>query len=560
MSTDSKIPRIRDKSKSKAQKKKHQEKLKKKETKKVRKVSEKYLKEELQVENSLKERSQTHPVDEEFAKKKQCEIDFFCDPFSTVPLNVEKPQRTLSDENESERADEEDVEEAQSHKSEAPRSTHSNESSPNTHMASTYIGHDHESVVGKFELTRITYDEMKLLFYPRNENLLHSTGNDEEKSVRSEDEGLFIREPPVISRISNKFLLLDRLHESNASELIDGNGDLRNFESLVEDKVYRLSCDRQFTPIYVPPTPMHFEPTEKMINEKKFLKIFVNHLNFEQHKLFTSEHYAAKLVEKLFKEYERRCTFDIVGTLRNKLSNLRELKAESFPQKPPKSTLKNEEILLNQQIKSVRTKLHAEAQYDHKILTSLLENWKLLKSIRSQQSFAITSLTLKIQKLETDASTKQSERQQQYDAELNEMVGEEFEKYYAAKQRYKEMLKNSNDPDKIADEQEVVKKPKKPDIDKIVAELNEIYDKLPSDELDLNVILSSDDNHAKARDKVKKFNRVSYRIELEVDGEIVGSTKQCRLDEDFSIPVRAAFILKLTKHLPEKLKLIVSTR
>ncbi|KAG5677027.1 hypothetical protein PVAND_006814 [Polypedilum vanderplanki] len=553
MSSDSKVIKGKDKTKSKAQRKKNLQENKKSEIKKVHKISEKYLKEELQVENSLKERIQTHPLDDDFAKKKQSEIDFFCDPFSTIPLNIEKTSD--ENENESERAD--DMEEVDSHKSEAPRSSHSNESSPNTHMASTYIGQDHESVVGKFELTRITYDEAKLLFYPKSLKFLHAPLNDEEKNIKVEDDGLFIRDPPLLEKNSNKFLLLDRLHESNSTELIDSNGDLRNFESLVDENVYRLSCDRKFKAIYVPPMPMHFEPLEKIINEKKFLKILISTLNFDQHKMFTNEHYAAKMVEKLFDEYDRRTKFDIVETLKNKLSNLRELKAERFPHKLSKTPPKNEEILLNQQIKNVRTKLHAEEHYDQKILTSLLENWKNLKTIRNQQNFAATNLTLKIQKLETDLSEKQAERQRQYDAELNEMIAEEFDKYYAAKQKYKEMLKNSNDPDQIIHEEQTIRKPKKPDIDKIVTELNEIYDKLPTNDVDLNIVLSHDENQFKTKDRTRKFNRLSYRIELEVDGEIVGSTKLCRLDENFRIPVQSAFILKLTKHLPEKLKLII---
>jgi hypothetical protein len=132
--------------------------VEKAEVKRTQKVSEKYLKEELQVEKSLKEHLQNQPIDDEYEKQRQAEIDFFCDPYSTIPLIIEKIKST---DNDSERGEEE--EEVEAH------STHSNESSPNTHMASTYIGHEHESVVAKFELTRITFDEMKLLFYPKSE-------------------------------------------------------------------------------------------------------------------------------------------------------------------------------------------------------------------------------------------------------------------------------------------------------------------------------------------------------------------------------------------------------
>lgn len=132
--------------------------VKKTETRKSQKISEKYLKEELQVEKSLKEHLKNQPIEEVYEKLKQAEVDFFCDPYSNVPLTVSNKKSSDSDEK-----DEEEIE---------VHSTHSNESSPNTHMASTYIGQEHEELVRKFELTRISYDEMKLLFYPRDEKVL----------------------------------------------------------------------------------------------------------------------------------------------------------------------------------------------------------------------------------------------------------------------------------------------------------------------------------------------------------------------------------------------------
>lgn len=535
----------KEKQKSKIAKKKQQQNvLKKQESKKVRKISEKYLKEDIQVENSLKERNLTD--DDDYTKQKQDEIDFFCDPFSSVPLNVEKFHKTgdTDEENGSEKDDEE-----LSRKSEDQQS---NNSSPNTHMASTYIGQDYDTVVEKFELTRISYDELELLYYPKVRNLTQTKVKDEENNLRNkEDEGLFLADPPKISKMSNKLLLLERLNESNAADLLTENGDLKNFHEILGDEMYRLRCDKEFTPIYVPPQPMTFEPLDKILTERKFLKIFIANLNFDQHKLFTNEHHAARMVEKLFSEYERRQKFDIAETLRNKLKKLREAKEENITKS------KNEEVSLTQQIKKVRLKLHVEEQYDYKILKSLLENWKNLKTIRKNQNFALTNVVLKIQKKDIEVEELQNERQQRYDAELNEMINEEFEKYYAAKQVYKQHVKSINDPENISNEQEVLKKPKKPDIDKIVGELNEIYDKLPTDDPKVEIFMSYE-NQEKPIDKIKRFTRVTYRIELEVDGEIVGSTKNFKLNEDFCISIQSAFILKLTKHLPEKLKLIVS--
>lgn len=147
----------KERQKAKNVKKKQSQIPTKKEPKKIQKISEKYLKEELQVEKFLKEHLKHQPIEEAYEKKKQAEVDFFCDPYSNVQLTVDKTKSSESEEKD---------EEVEVH------STHSNESSPNTHMASTYIGQEHEEVVRKFELTRISYDEVKLLFNPRDERVL----------------------------------------------------------------------------------------------------------------------------------------------------------------------------------------------------------------------------------------------------------------------------------------------------------------------------------------------------------------------------------------------------
>ena len=543
----------REKSKVRNVKKKQTRIDKTLEIRKVRKISEKYLKDEVQIESSLKLRQANVEVDD-YGKQKQNEIDFFCDPFSSVQVETKVPVE-INEEKESDQDDE------ISQKSE-PHSARSNES-PNTHLASTYVGHEYDPVIEKFELTRISFDELELLFRPRVERLV----KDEEKGLKPhEHEGFFVPDPPVISNPSNTLLLLDRLQESGSTELIDSSGCLKNFHKLIDDDVYRLVCDKTFTPIYVPPMPMTFDSIDKIISEKKFLKIYISHMTFDQHYLFTNEHHIAKLVEKLFSEYERRKKMDFVGTLRNKLNNLRQVKSENYPTTTDGAksarTIRNEELALNHQIKNVRKKLHVEEKYDRMVLKNLLENWKNLKTVRNQQGYSLTDITLKIQKHEIDLAARQTDWQQRYDAELNEMIAEEFDDYQGMKQKYKDFIKSVNDPDSIADLQEVINKPRKPDIDKIVANLNEIYDEIPFNEPELNIIVSNNyedkEKSTKPKEKLKKIGKFSYRFELEVDGEIVGSTKLCKLDEDFSLLVQSAFILKLTKQVPEQIKLLVS--
>lgn len=558
MSSDNR-PRNKDKSKAK-KKQKEIKSSKNVETKKVKTISEKYFNENVEVENTLKLRHEL--AEDDYAKQKQMEIDFFCNPFSTIKYEIKGHDGIAVEEEDNDTVEREDE---VSQKSEA-HSERSNDSP--THLASTYIGLENEPVVKKFDLERIEYNDFELLFRPSSRVILESPNDGEKSLVLQKDEGMFTAEGPRIYNESNKRLLIDRLLTSGNTEFFDQSGGLKNFEKLHDDDVYRLVSDKTFTPIYVPAMPMSFDFSSKLLNEKMFLKIYVSQISFDQHRLFSNEHHIAKLVEKLYAEYDRRKSNDVVGTIKSKLTSLRELKAQNFPSSPDDQksarTIRNEEITLNLQIKNVRQKLHVEEKYDRMVLKSLLESWKNYKTVCSQQTYSFTNIVMKIQKFDV-VSSKRAEWQKKYDIELNEMIAEEFDEYHVLKQKYKEFVRSAKDPDSIADEKDLVKKPRKPDIDKIVAELNEIYDEIPFDEPEVNVVLSkhneeSDKVLLKVKEKTRKFKKYSYRVELEIDDEIVGSTKHCKLDEDFTISVQSAFILKLTKQLPEKIKLLVSNR
>lgn len=516
---------------------------------KVQKISEKYLAEELQVENTLKLRKDADDKDE-YSKVKQNEVDFFCDPFSSIPHEIDSKSSDILDEQESEKLD---SEKSESHSG----SARSNES-PTTHLASSYIGADTTPVIEKFELTRITFDDEELLFFPNDERVEQEV---DAKSRVPRDEGFYVAQKPLIGKCSNKTIMCNRLTESDGTKFIDGAGDLKNFENLIEDQVYRLVSDKKFIPIYMPPAPMSFNKSDKIIYEKKFLKIFVSQLVFDQHNLFTTEHLLAKSIENLYNEYQKRSNLKSVARVQTKLSNLRLIKTENGGGEKSGKSVKSEEIALKNQIKLVRLKLHVEEKYERHLLKSLLENWKNLKSVRAQQFYALTKIGLKIYKSDVDVSQKQVYWQQRYDSELNEMIEEEFDNYHLKKQLYKEYIRSSSNPDNVANDNEIIKKPRKPDIDKIVAQLNEQWDEVPLEEPELSVILTqfedTTDKKGKHKERLKKINRVSYQLKLSIDNEIVATTKHCKLEEDFNITISSAFIMQLTKQLPETIKILI---
>lgn len=552
---ETKFSRHKEKSKSRRNKAKAA-KIQPRKKSKTSKISEDYLNEEKQVENSLKafneSISKLNLLESDYEKQKQDEDDFFCDPFSNVKIDV-----TTRSEVELE---EDDI----SRKSDAAHSIKSNES-PNTHLASTFIGQDHEEVVKKFELTRILFDELDLYFQPKVLPLIRTI--DEENGLRmKKDEGFFIPQSPKITNEFNRCLLIDRICESGSTELLDDYGKLKNSRKLVDDDLYRLVSDKKFTPIFVPPVPIRFDKYDKIVQEDRFLKIHLDKLTFDQHHLFTQEHQLAKTVERIFSEYERRKKLDVVGVLRQKLINLREQKTHNISTPSSSSSkiaksLKNEEVALANQIKIVRNKYHVERKYDLLVMKNLLENWKLLKTIRSRQSANFTEIALKIHKIDIDAEKKKEDWQREYDIELEETTNEAYEEYQMLKRKYKEFVKNSNDPNAITTVEKLgMKKPKKPEIEQIVSHLNEIYGDMSADQPEINIFTAKTDlkSSGKNSEKSKKIKKINYRVDLEIDGEVLGSTKAFKLDEgNFSIKINSAFILKLTKQIPDSLKIII---
>lgn len=553
MTGESKLSRHKEKSKSRRNKAKVVKNQPRKKSK-TSKISEEYLNEEKQIENTIKvfnaNISKLNLLDNDYEKQKQDEDDFFCDPFSSVKLDIPMKIEVEQDEDKISR------------ESDAAHSIKSNES-PNTHLASTFMGQDHEEVIKKFELTRITIEEADLFFQPKVLPLMRTI--DEEIGVRrKQDEGFFIPQSPEISNETNKCLLIDRICESGASELLDDYGRMKNSKKLVDDDLYRLVSDKVFTPIFVSPKPITFDKFDKIVQENRFLKILIEKLMFDQHHLFTQEHQIAKIVERIFSEYERRKKLDVVGVLRQKLMNLRELKTQQNTSTPTSEssksrTLKNEEIALNNQIKIVRQKYHVERKYDSLVMRNLLENWKMLKTTRNRQSSALTDVSLKIFKVDVDVEKKKEDWQREYDVELEEMMNEAFEEYHMMKKKYKEFVKNITDPEAITTAgKSSIKKPKKPEIDQIIAELNEIYSDKSIDDPEINIFLARVKSSGKSSEKSKKIKKINYRIDLEIDGEIVGSTKTFKLDDgNFSVQINSAFIMKLTKQLPDSLKIII---
>lgn len=523
-----------------------------------KKVSQIFLKEDFQVEKLLKDRMQNNLLEVDKEESRSTEIDFFCDKFSNIPFQCENCAKVIENNDgqgdDFETREKPELDQHYDYKSDLPLSIHSNESSPNTHMASAYIGYENdcENVIGKFECSTIAYDSLNLLSDPGACKISDAYAMDISANIKNL--GYHSRE----ARISSQLNFDNTMPKNNSSDL--KSFDSNTFEKLIDNNTYFLTCDLNPTPIHDYPVRFQFASIEKVVNENRFLKIFISRLSFDQHQLFTKEHEAAKLVEKLFAEYERRTKSNIVGVVRMKLQNLRNIRDQKYPlneEKNAKYSFNSEKNSINQQINRVRTKLHVEKVYDREVVKCLLENWRNLKSLRNHQKFAYTHLTLKIVKLQINVNENQIERQKQYDAELNELMAEEFDKYYAERDKYKEIMRSNNNDTLEHDDKRSVKQPRKPNIDKIISELDDVYNSMPIDTPDLNIFLFCDGNESPPKQFLRKLDRLTYRVDLAVDDEILASTKHFQLNTEFSLEINSAFTLKLQSRMQIVIKIIV---
>lgn len=206
------------------------------------------------------------------------------------------------------------------------------------------------------------------------------------------------------------------------------------------------------------------------------------------------------------------------------------------------------------EIRDLRNKLHREENTNQSLLKTILKQWKYLKEIREYQNFQSTNLKLKIMRKDHDLDEDQQIWDERFEMEFNEIVDDAYSFYYEEKQRIKRNR---------SDDIEMHPRIKKPNVDEIKEQLNDIFLnslRHPGDpqilvelsRIDISDQVVSDNREIKRK---KQILETRYFIKIIFDEFTVTSRKGSFLNLNFQVHLDALFTIKLTRKIPEKIKI-----
>lgn len=210
------------------------------------------------------------------------------------------------------------------------------------------------------------------------------------------------------------------------------------------------------------------------------------------------------------------------------------------------------------EIRDLRNKLHREENTNQNLLKNILKQWKYLKEIREYQNFQSTNLKLKIISKDHDLDEDRRIWDERFDLECNEIIDDAYSFYYEEKQRIKQ--NRSKQP---SDDIEMHPRIKKPNVDEIKDQLNDIFLnslRNPGDpqiivelsKIDISGQFINDNREIKRK---KQILETRYFIKIIFDEFTVTSRKGSFLNLNFQVNLDALFTIKLTRKIPEKIKI-----
>ncbi|EDW74405.2 uncharacterized protein Dwil_GK21406 [Drosophila willistoni] len=347
-------------------------------------------------------------------------------------------------------------------------------------------------------------------------------------------------------RLINRFQEQSKKNGSRLSpDLLAQLADANSAEFVIDHTLYRSYCKKEFSSIFFTPLPMD---QVQGLPIRRFFKLTFRHLRFTCHPHFLDEHYLAQQLEDLFDLYAQQQKQQIRQKLRQELELARQVAAKLLQnaREAQSSEIKRQLRLIQQ----LRERYYAESSSQRKLLKRLLKNWAKLKELRRQQKFQCTrfQLSLRVSKPQ-DLVTCYATWKQNFETDLAEVYREHLELFYCRRRLWSE--------DNPSGSQSQLKPPRKPNFDKIMANLKREYEcafndpeephidiiRLYADESQMRISLPGD---------VKSRN---YFMKLYLDGQYVGHTKSYRLEPDLHLYMNECIGVLLERTLPEELNI-----
>lgn len=413
-------------------------------------------------------------------------------------------------------------------------------------LASSFVLIEDETPVEKCKKEKILYDDDQLLYYPDGRSRLNRT--EEYHSPR--DDGLF--EPIKPSRKNGMALLVNRFTEENSNDWVTETNQLPGLQNFVQStRLVRSVADKEFPTIPYSSRPHSVEDNHRHsdLNREKILKIHIHDVTFHSHPCLNKEQILARNIENRYKQYVLRRSMAVVERLQQKLNALRKLQMLATDNNVDnKRTYRND-------IRDLRTQLHREQRIDRDILTSILEQWKSLKKLRTEQGFVTTSIKLIIRTDAVDESIDREVYRRDFELELNEIFDESMQDYLADRKQRK------SDTDNRGDDFELIKKMVKPDIEVIREELLTEYRKCmrPPGEPIIRVELQTTEDSVDTRKIRDHFSNSKFLLQIAFDRTKLNSERNVQSVAGDRIILDAIYSVKFRNAVPTNIQLSVSS-
>lgn len=415
-------------------------------------------------------------------------------------------------------------------------------------LASSFVQVDDESPVEKCKKEKMLFGDDDLLYYPnygKTDGIIDKGGN-------LRDDGLV--EPTEPRRSKGMTLQVQRFKEEHCSDWITDTNQLVGLQNFMQNtRLVRSEASKEFTTISHC-SGVHISKGNQrhsVMNREKILKIHIHDITFHSHPCLDKEQIVARNIANLYKQYAQRRSMALAERLQMKLTALRRLQTLAISED---SNVGNK-LTYRGDIRDLRNHLHREQRIDRDILTSILEQWKSLKKLRTDQGFVSTSIKLSIRTETMDETVDREVYDRDFELELNEIFEESMD-IYLKERKHRKSGSGTNGSEDF----ELIKKLVKPDIDVIREKLLTEYSKCmrPPGEPKITVELCNIDDPIDSKRIRNSFANSKFLLQIAFDNTKLNSVRNVQAIAGDRIILDAMYSVKFRSSVPSNIQLTVS--
>ncbi|XP_072382948.1 coiled-coil and C2 domain-containing protein 2A isoform X1 [Diabrotica undecimpunctata] len=302
---------------------------------------------------------------------------------------------------------------------------------------------------------------------------------------------------------------------------------------------------------YSRPRLPHEDLEEVLIIKESILDLYLSHIQFVQHPLFSIEHIFAQILSDYYKDFLLMEEKNTINKLKQQLNELREKRN------------KLDDLMainkINKVIKKIRTKYFEENKKYKDTIFIILEAWKTIKKIRQLQGYSNTPIKLLIKKEASNTEEQREHYQNMFDATLQELQHQQINEYASDIEEKNSTTENQDEKnesrvDEISEEKTRGSSKEMSKEEEIISQLTKTFQtcfKSPEDpnikfSLAFSNQISEDcENNREAARRAAVLSTKFY-LRILCNGIEACKTKFLNMTDDFLLNIDETFSLQLT--------------